>query len=62
MSAQERFQRAPVGAGFKRGPLFEISRFRLGQQPRLRELSLVKLVFWSFGFAERGESSRAGGG
>ena len=45
---KERFQHAPVGARIKRCLSFEIPRFRYGQQPKLREMILVKCVFWSF--------------
>jgi hypothetical protein len=47
---KERFQCAPVGAHLKRCLSFEIPRFRYRQQPKLREMILVKLVFWSFWF------------
>ena len=43
-----RFQCAPAGAHLKRCLLVEIPRFRIGQQPKLREIIFVKLVFWSF--------------
>jgi hypothetical protein len=39
MPSEERFQHAPFGAHFKRRPLIEISTFRNGQQPKLREIS-----------------------
>ena len=42
MPSKERFQRAPGGARLKRCPLIEISTFRSEQQPRLREMILVK--------------------
>jgi hypothetical protein len=34
----------------KRRPLAEIPSFRDGQQPKLREMILVKFWFWSFWF------------
>jgi hypothetical protein len=34
----------------KHRPLTEISTFRDGQQPKLREMILVKFWFWSFWF------------
>jgi len=38
-----------VGIVFQnRCPPVEIPRFRIGQQPKLRELFLVKVWFWSF--------------
>ena len=47
---KERFQCAPVGAHLKRCLSFEIPRFRYRQQPKLREMILVKFWFWSFWF------------
>jgi hypothetical protein len=40
---KERFQCAPAGAHLKRCLSFEIPRFRYRQQPKLREMILVKL-------------------
>jgi hypothetical protein len=41
MPPKERFRRAPGGARFERRPLVEISTFRDGQQPKLREMIFV---------------------
>jgi hypothetical protein len=41
MPSEERFRNAPGGACLKRRPLIEISTFRVGQQPKLREISCV---------------------
>ena len=43
----------PDGARFKRRPLVEISTFRDGQQPKLRELIIVFCSLVAF-FPERG--------
>jgi hypothetical protein len=43
MPSKERFQHAPVGACVERRPLMRISQFRVGQQPKLREISFG---FW----------------
>lgn len=48
---KERFQYAPFGAYLKRCLLCEIPRFRDGQQPKLREMILVKLFSGRFVFS-----------
>ena len=47
-----------MGRASKRCLPAKFPRFRIGQQPKLREMVLLNVCFWSFWFTERRDNSR----
>jgi len=59
MPSQERFRARPRGACLESRPVIEIASFELDSSRSYAKCVLVKSVFWSQCFSERGQHSRS---